>query len=178
MAETAFLAQYQLLARYNRWFNGCLYDACERLSDEERRRDRGAFFGSLHRTLAHVLHTDQIWLRRFVQQGESFRSLPPELLAVPEGSSYTSDLHSDWEGLRLARAALDAAIEAWLTEMQPEFLSSAMRYANLKGVQRDHPAWMALTHLFNHQTHHRGQATTLLTQAGIDVGVTDLISRV
>lgn len=176
--EAAFLDQFRFLARYNRWFNERLYDACEQLSDEERKRDRGAFFGSLHRTLAHVLYADKMWLRRFVQQGELFRSLPPEMLAVPEGSSYTSDLHPDWEDLRLARRALDAAIEAWLAEMQPEFLLSAMRYANLKGVQRDHPAWMALTHLFNHQTHHRGQATTLLTQAGIEVGVTDLISRV
>ena len=53
-----------------------------------------------------------------------------------------------------------------------------MRYSNSRGDQRAHPAWQAMTHFFNHQTHHRGQATTLLTQAGVDIGVTDLIALV
>jgi uncharacterized damage-inducible protein DinB len=73
--------------------------------------------------------------------------------------------------LKQTRDALDAAIEQWLDDMPPEFLTSTMRYANTRGVQRAHPAWQALTHLFNHGTHHRGQVTTLLTQAGVDVGV-------
>ena len=58
------------------------------------------------------------------------------------------------------------------------FRCRTMRYANSKGVQREHPAWQAMTHFFNHQTHHRGQATTLLMQAGVDPGVTDLIALV
>jgi uncharacterized damage-inducible protein DinB len=62
--------------------------------------------------------------------------------------------------------------------MPAEFLSSTMRYANTRDVQRAHPAWQALTHFFNHQTHHRGQVTTMLTQQGVDVGVTDLIALV
>jgi uncharacterized damage-inducible protein DinB len=87
-------------------------------------------------------------------------------------------LHPDWADLKQTRDALGAAIEQWVTEMLPEFLSSTMRYANTKGVQRAHPAWQAMTHFFNHQTHHRGQVTTLLTQVGVDVGVTDLIALV
>jgi uncharacterized damage-inducible protein DinB len=60
--------------------------------------------------------------------------------------------------------------------MPPDFLLRTLRYANTKGVVREQPAWQPLTHLFNHQTHHRGQATTLLAQAGIDPGPTDLIA--
>ncbi|MDP3171278.1 MAG: DinB family protein, partial [Polaromonas sp.] len=71
---------------------------------------------------------------------------------------------------------LDQQIEMWVAEMTPDFLTSTMLYANTKGVQRAHPAWQAMTHFFNHQTHHRGQASTLLMQAGVDVGVTDLIA--
>ena len=77
-----------------------------------------------------------------------------------------------------ARARLDAAIEAWLAPLPADFPQRSMRYINTKGVQRVHPMWQALTHFFNHQTHHRGQVTTLLMQAGVDVGVTDLIAWV
>lgn len=176
--NTAFLDNYRFLARYNRWMNQRLYLACETLSDEERKRERGAFFGSIHHTLTHLVLADKMWLQRFAAQGTAFAALSPALLALPDGSDYTSDLHPDWLDLKRAREALDAAIEAWIAEMPPQFLLSTLRYANTKGVPRAHPVWQAMTHFFNHQTHHRGQATTLLTQAGVDVGVTDLIALV
>jgi uncharacterized damage-inducible protein DinB len=172
------LEHYRFMARYNRWFNTRLFEACEQLSDEERKRDRGAFFGSIHHTLTHLVLADKIWLQRFTRQGVMFAALPPELLAMPEGADYTSDLHPDWSDLKRTREALDTAIENWLQEMPPEFVLSTLRYVNTKGVQRAHPAWQALSHLFNHQTHHRGQVTALLSQAGVDVGVTDLIALV
>ena len=169
---------FDLMARYNRWFNTRLYDACETLSETERRRDRGAFFSSIHHTLTHLVLADKMWLRRFAQQGLDFEALPPSLMTLPEGADYTSDLHPDWQDLRQQRAGLDAVIEQWVAQMPPGFLLSTMRYTNTKGVQRTHPAWQALSHFFNHQTHHRGQVTTLLFQAGVDVGVTDLIALV
>ena len=175
---STFLENYRFLARYNRWINQRLYAACEALTDAQRKADQGAFFKSIHHTLTHLVMTDKMWLARFANQGVEFVVLAPELLAVPDGSDYTSDLHPDWVDLKHTRDALDAAIEQWLDDMQPEFLTSSMRYANTKGVQRVHPAWQALTHLFNHQTHHRGQVTTLLMQAGVDVGVTDMVALV
>ena len=172
------LANYQFLARYNQWFNERLYTACESLSDDERKRDRGAFFGSIHHTLTHLVLADKMWLNRFASQGIAFTALPREMLALPPGSDYTSDLHPQWSDLKLQRTQLDAPITTWLADMPADFLQSTMRYANTKGVQRSHPAWQALTHLFNHQTHHRGQVTALLAQAGVEVGVTDLIALV
>lgn len=174
--DAAFLDNYRWLARYNRWMNQRLYAACELLSDEERKRQRGAFFGSIHHTLTHLLLADKMWLHRFASQERAFAALPAMTLALPEGADYTSNLHPDWNDLRQTRDALDEVIERWLAEMGPDFLTSTMVYANTKGVQRAHPAWQALTHFFNHQTHHRGQVTTLLTQAGVDVGVTDLVA--
>ena len=79
--------------------------------------------------------------------------------------------------VEIMRANADA-IEAWLAALPADFPQRTMRYSNTKGVQREHPMWQALTHFFNHQTHHRGQVTTLLMQAGVDVGVTDLIALV
>jgi len=174
--DTAFLDNYRCLARYNRWMNQRLYTACETLSDEERKRERGAFFGSIHHTLTHLVLADKMWLHRFALQETTFAALPAAALALPEGSDYTSELHPDWQDLRQTRDVLDQMIEQWLAEMAPDFLTSTMYYANTKGVQRAHPAWQALTHFFNHGTHHRGQATTLLKQAGVDVGVTDLVA--
>jgi uncharacterized damage-inducible protein DinB len=174
--NAAFLDNYRFMARYNRWMNQRLYDACETLSDEERKRERGAFFGSIHRTLMHLVWADKMWLQRFARQPTVFAALDPALLALPDGASYSTDLHPDWRDLRQTREALDQAVEQWLAEMQADFLLSTLRYANTKGVQRAHPAWQALTHFFNHQTHHRGQATTLLMQAGVDVGMTDLVA--
>jgi uncharacterized damage-inducible protein DinB len=178
MENAAFLDNYRFLAQYNRWFNGRLYEACEQLADAERKRDRGAFFSSIHGTLNHLVWGDQLWLKRFAAQGVEFPSLGGTLLDMPEGAAHATVLHSDWAALRAKRERLDAAIEAWACEMPPGFPLQTMRYANSKGVQREHPAWKALTHFFNHQAHHRGQVTALLAQAGIDPGVTDLIALV
>jgi uncharacterized damage-inducible protein DinB len=175
--DAAFLDNYRFLARYNRWMNQRLYAACETLSDEERKRERGAFFGSIHHTLTHVLLADQLWLHRFASQPTRFAALDAAALAFPPGVDYVSvDAYPDWAELGQARDALDARIEQWVGEMSPDFLTRTMSYGNTKGVQRNHPAWQALSHFFNHQTHHRGQTTTLLMQAGVDVGVTDLVA--
>ena len=178
MADSAFVDNYRFLAQYNRWFNERLYGACESLSDEERKRDRRAFFGSIHNTLNHLVWGDQVWLKRFAAQGVEFPSLSPEVLDLAEGAVHGTILYESWEVLRAKRVQLDAAIEDWARDMAPDFPLRTMRYANTKGVRREHPMWKALTHFFNHQTHHRGQVTTLLAQAGVDPGVTDLIALV
>jgi len=175
--DNAFIDNYRFLARYNRWFNARLYDACEQVSDAERKRDRGAFFGSIHNTLNHLVWGDQLWLARFAaQEGSGADALRGGLLDLPPGAVHETVLYPDWQALRTKREQLDAAIEGWLAAMPADFPLRSMRYANTKGVQREHPAWMAVTHFFNHQTHHRGQATALLMQAGVDPGLTDLIA--
>ena len=178
MVHSAFHDNYRFLARYNRWFNERLYDACGQLPDEERKRDRGAFFGSIHQTLNHIMWGDRTWLRRFAAQGVDTPALAGDVLDLPEGARHETLLYADWDLLRKERAALDASIESWIDQMPPDFPLHTMRYGNTKGVQREHPAWQAMTHFFNHQTHHRGQVTTLLAQAGIDPGTTDLIALV
>lgn len=174
--DTAFKDNYRFLARYNAWFNQRLYDACEQLPEEERRRERGAYFGSIHGTLNHIVWGDQLWLQRFAAQGVDFPALEAQLLAVPAGAVHATVLHEDWAALRTHRGKLDAAIERWVREMPADFPLRTLRYANTRGDKREHPAWRALTHFFNHQTHHRGQVTALLMQAGVDPGVTDMIA--
>lgn len=162
----AMLENYAFLARYNGWFNHRLYAACAQLCDEDRKLDRGAFFGSIHHTLTHLLLSDKMWLQRFASQGVAFPALTPGLLQLPQGADYTSDLHPDWADLTQKRETLDAAIEAWMAAMPEDFPQRIMRYSNTQGVARAHPAWQALSHFFNHQTHHRGQVTALFGASG------------
>lgn len=175
-----FIDNYRWMARYNAWFNARLYDACERLDDAARRLDRGAFFGSVHRTLNHLVVGDVVWLRRLrqcgVDHGRPFQALDDAVLDMPVGTTLSTELCADWQALRAKRRELDAAIESWLAQAPDDLPAWTMRYANTEGVQRAHPVWQALTHFFNHQAHHRGQVTTLLMQSGVDVGVTDMVA--
>lgn len=157
----------QLMARYNRWMNRKLYSACDSLSDEQRKALRGAFFGSLHSTLNHLLWADYVWIGRFARGTPLGRNYPKGAIG--------SDLYSDWEALGAARAAMDDDILAWAAALDAEWLARDFSwFSAAKQSTRCAPAWLLVTHLFNHQTHHRGQATTLLSQYGIDPGETDL----
>ena len=152
----------QLLARYNRWMNERLYAVVHELSPDERTRDRGAFFGSMHRTLNHVLWGDRIWLSRFTNQP----------YAVP---AFGADMYADFAELTRERAATDTAILNWTGSLTPEWLAGSLEYRSASdGKLRRLPHWIAATHMFQHATHHRGQLATLIKQAGKDTGVTDL----
>jgi uncharacterized damage-inducible protein DinB len=164
--------QYRAQADYNRWFNESVYAAAGGLTDEERREDVGAFFGSVHAMLNHILLGDRIWLGRLRDAPAGANTLADA--AVVSGS-YQLDavLCDDFDMLISERRATDTAITRFADALSDEYLGGTMRYANSNGEERVHPTWVAVSHLFNHQTHHRGQVTTLLSQRGIDPGVTD-----
>ena len=146
-----------LMAEYNGWMNEKVYSACAKLSDEERKRDRGAFFKSIHATLNHLLWGDRAWLSRF------------------NGKSYPTVLHEDFEELRAARVAMDEEILTWARAVTPEALAEPMTWTSkMYGFTQTHPRWVQVVQMFNHQTHHRGQVHAMLTAAGLDVGATDV----
>ena len=150
------------MSRYNHWMNARLYDLIATLSDAERKQDRGAFFKSVHGTLNHILLADKIWLGRFVKQPFVADSLAQELFA-------------DFNELNRERRLTDQRIIEWADSLTGENLISDLRFLPITTrVEKVLPMWLAVTHFFNHQTHHRGQITTLLSQMGIDPGVTDL----
>lgn len=165
--------QYRAQAHYNAWFNERLFDAAALMSDEARKRDAGAFFGSVHRTLNHILLGDRIWLGRLATTPGGFSAFDAATL-ISGSYALDAELYEDFEQLRAQRRDTDAVICAFADELTDEVLASSMRYANSRGTSREHPTWIAVSHLFNHQTHHRGQVTTLLAQVGIDPGVTDM----
>jgi uncharacterized damage-inducible protein DinB len=164
------------MAQYNTWMNRTIYDTCAVLSDEERKRDLHAFFGSIHRTLNHLLLTDRVQMGRFVA-ADRMRSLDDGGRPI-EIRSLDQELYANFAMLRREREKTDAMIEAWAsTEITAEFLARDMVYDPMSARGRySVPMWIAVTHFFNHQTHHRGQITTLLSQLGRDPGVTDLMA--
>jgi uncharacterized damage-inducible protein DinB len=152
---------YQTMAEYNEWMNQKLYAICADIPDSIRKQDRGAFFKSIHGTLNHLLFGDRIWMGRFIAQ--------------PFNARIGEELYSDFCTLRQERQITDRQILAWTQQLSPEWLHQPFTYTSgVDGKTRTLPAWLLVTHMFNHQTHHRGQLTTLLSQLGYNPGVTDL----
>lgn len=142
------------MARYNRWANTTLYDACARLDEVTYKAPRPAFFGSIHRTLNHILVCDRLWLGRIVGN-------------PVQGLTLDTELHGDLPGLRAAREAEDARIIEIVAAIEEEALGRPLAYRNTSGQAFETELATVLQHLFNHQTHHRGQVHGMLS--GTDV---------
>ncbi len=145
---------FRMFAAYNRWANERLYEAAAKLPDADYRAERGAFFGSLHGTLNHILVADRVWMRRFTGEG-------------PTPTRLDEILFDTLEPLAAARRDEDERIIAWVEGLSEADLAGTFTYRTLtRPTDVTQPRAPALAHFFNHQTHHRGQCHTLLTIAG------------
>lgn len=157
------LDHYRMFADYNRWANRLLYKAAATLTDTQYRESKGAFFGSLHATLNHILSADRIWMKRFTGTGDA-------------PSSLDSILFTDFAALSAARAAEDDRIIRWIAGLSQADLSGRFTYTAITNptpvTQRLSPV---IAHFFNHQTHHRGQCHMTLTAHGQPSLVLDLV---
>ena len=166
-----------LMAHYNQWMNRKVYAAAGTLTDAELTVDRQAFFGSILGTLNHLTLGDTVWLKRFAEHPAGFRALAP-LSDIPTPVDLKQLAFANLSELSAHRAWLDQLIIDWANTLQESHLDQRLRYHNMRGVAGEKPFFGLLVHFFNHQTHHRGQVTTLLTQAGVDVGTTDLLALI
>jgi len=162
------------MARYNQWVNRQLYDKVELLPAAEIAKDRDAFFGSILGTLNHILVGDMFWLRRFASSKQCKDALDP-IREMTMPSSLRDVLFNDIQMLQSKREEMDALILNFSATWNEEILASPIRYRNMAGEKHEQALGALLQHFFNHQTHHRGQVTTLLFQAGVDPEATDLI---
>ncbi|MCD0503002.1 DinB family protein [Bordetella petrii] len=169
-------ADIRLLADYNAWMNQRIYQAASQPAAHAA-APRGAFFGSLLGTLNHIAVGDVLWLKRFATHPAGYSALDP-VLALPMPTGLDHPLHPDLAGLAGLRHELDQAIIGWASQVSDPDLDHVLAYTNTRGVAARYPFGGLVLHFFNHQTHHRGQATTLLSQAGVDFGATDLLLRV
>ena len=153
---------FLMMARYNTWANARLYNAAETMGDDYD-RDAGAFFDSMHGTLSHILVADRIWLHRLTGEGPTYDRLD----ARPYGDLAT---------LRAEREAEDERILGYVGSLDDEALSGTFAYTPISiGQRMESRRAPVLAHLFNHQTHHRGQAHTILTSLGHEAPPLDII---
>ncbi len=148
------MQNFQMLAEYNAWANRLVYAATAELTHDELHRDTGAFFGSIFATLSHILTADRIWLNRFTGEG-------PKPLALNERP------YDRFEDLRAARVAEDDRLIRFTQTLTPGALEQSFTYSPVSSPEIiTQKLWPALTHMFNHQTHHRGQVHAGLTGMG------------
>ena len=166
-----------LFADYNRSMNLRLYEAAAKLPADELARDRGAFFGSLFNTMNHIAVADLLWLHRFATL-PGLSTVRDELSKFPRPASLREPLADSLSELTTLRTSIDAVFARLTSLVTEELLASTLRYSNTSGQHHGKNFGLLLHHFFNHQTHHRGQASTLLFQAGVDIGVTDFIAHI
>lgn len=165
---------FLLLAEYNQWMNEKLYAACATLGADALTADRGAFFGSIMGTLNHIVAGDTIWLQRFALHPAAFAALRP-VTAMAAPASLDARFADSLAALGAQRQRLDGIILQWVQELDESSLGHVLRYKSTRGIESQKRFASLVLHFFNHQTHHRGQASTLLSQAGVDIGATDLL---
>ncbi len=154
----------RMMAAYNAELNRRLYAAADTLDEAARRAGGGAFWGGIHGTLSHLLWGDTTWMSRFDGWDKP-----------PVGMKDSPAMVADWPALKAARAAADARIAAWAEGLSDARLAAPLTwFSGVTNREMSLPLWVAVTHFFNHQTHHRGQAHALLTRAGAATGDTDL----
>ena len=152
---------FQMLARYNRIADERLYECCAQLDDVEYRRERVGSFGSIHALLNHILLGDRIWMARFKGGGQ----VTPALNTV---------LYESFLELRSARKKEDAEMESFFGGLDPGFFEVELIYVNSRKQECRDSASMAVSHFFNHQTHHRGQIHVMLSQTSVPPPSLDL----
>ena len=172
------LVHFQYFSNYNKRLNDQVYLAASQLSPEELKQDKGAFFNSILGTLNHILVGDLVWLNRFMHaigDADRINSLK-KLNSFPAPTQLNQIVYENFSELHSARTELDNIIHHWLfDDMNEATLASNIKYKNMKNEPACRNLAELISHLFNDQTHHREQVTTLLSQCGLDVGTTDFL---
>lgn len=171
------LSHIRLMSQYNQWMNDKLYQAASHLSEETLLEDKGAFFGSILGTLNHIIVGDIVWLKRFSTHPANYSALY-SIRKTAKPSSLDQILYPQFPELAAERKKLDETIVSWCNQLTESELKHKLAYENMKGQPTVKAFGSLILHFFNHQTHHRGQVTTLLSQEGLDVGVTDLFALI
>ncbi|KAA9009768.1 DinB family protein [Histidinibacterium aquaticum] len=154
----------RLMARYNAWQNDGLRGLVTEMPREVYEADRGAFFGSIRATLNHLLWADRVWMSRI-------GDLDPPGGGIAESVEITRNA-ADWVA---ERYRVDGRIRVWADRLRAVDLAGPLTWwSGASGREVTKPRALCIAHMFNHQTHHRGQVHAMLTQAGLQPPPTDL----
>jgi uncharacterized damage-inducible protein DinB len=153
---------FQLLFEYNRWANRRTREAVARVSPEQFTREIGGSYGSLRNTIAHLIASEWVWLRRW-------KGTSPTAPPFREDALTLESLGSEWQ-------AIELETQAFIDSLTAESLEQNILYSNTRGQPFSEPLWQQLQHVVNHSSYHRGQVVTLLRQLGGEPIGTDLIA--
>ncbi|MGN6422563.1 MAG: DinB family protein [Asticcacaulis sp.] len=172
----AYKEHLRLMARYNQTMNARLIALVEGLPEEALLEDRGAFFGSILGTMNHLVVADLMWLRRIrpFPFGETLAMIDD----LPKPAALNELPYPTLDAYKPVRERIDAALVVFVEALSDADIAGPLSYHNTIGLPFTKTLGLVLSHVFNHQTHHRGQITTLLSQTDLDIGVTDLIAMV
>ncbi len=151
------------MAHYNAWQNRQLIDVLDRMDDAALHADRGAFFGSILGTLNHIAWADHMWMSRLAGWARPAVSISDSPRLHPTRAAWKAD-----------RQRTDGRLVHWAEDLRPARLRGDLTWTASSGEERTRPIALCVVHMFNHQTHHRGQVHAMLTAAGHDPGPTDL----
>ncbi len=165
------------MSHYNQWLNHKLYATAGQLRNDALTKDQGAFFKSILGTLNHIMVADQVWLKRFANHPAAYHTLD-YVRRIETPKSLNQILYTNFSELCDERKRLDKVIIDWCQQLTDNDLASILSYHSMKGEPATKNFGSLILHFFNHQTHHRGQVTTLLSQNGLDVGETDLLTLI
>ena len=170
----SILDQFKLFADYNRLMNQRILESAGKLTEEQLKSDRGAFFKSVLGTLNHIMVGDIIWLKRFQTHPAHEKALE-YLNRLDQPESLDTLLFDDLGDLKAEREKIDETIVSWIKNLSESDIDGYLSYKNMAGKSQRKPMEGLISHLFLHQIHHRGQATTLISQSGVDFGETDIL---
>jgi len=163
---------YRRYARYNAWINQSLLNASLSLPADDQMKDHQIFFQSITGSWNHILVGDLLWLNRLAV---IFPIIDDSIDKWPKPTQLNQILYTDLNELALVRQQLDELIIQWCDLLRESDSGDQLQYSNSQDEIQIKPLPDILQHLFNHQTHHRGQITALLSQLGVDYGATDFI---
>lgn len=166
---------FQMMAKYNDRMNNQILNIVGSLNPIDLAENKGAYFKSIIGTLNHILVGDIIWLSRFNLHSENYMSLKC-VTELPKPKSLGDILYPDLLAYKCVRKMVDSAVISWVDkDINVSDFNRNLEYSNTAGIKSSRNFGELVSHLFNHQTHHRGQVSTLLNQIGYDIGATDFL---
>ena len=162
------------MSRYNQRINTQLLTVCGELSNEALQKETNAFFSNIIAYWNHILFGDLILLRRLAQNEVAQLTLT-NFSSFPEPKSPQDIYCTHLLEISELRKRLDELINYYCDNLTDEACERFITYTTTEGENITKVVADVTQHMFNHQTHHRGQVTTLLSQSNIDIGITDLV---
>ena len=169
---------FQATAKYNRSVNQSIMELIRPLSKEQVMMKTKAYYPSIFETLLHNLIADINWMRRYKEVFQGNKALNNDRLLSLEEKGLRKEFEADYTAFYRYRGEVDDLIVQFANEIDESKLPSVMKYKTYKGEVMEKEVWKTLLHLFNHQTHHRGQVSVLLDLVGVDHDFSSVTTRI